>query len=139
MRKGISILFVLVMILSGTHFTLAKHFCGGKLVDTKLTLSGKLATCGMKSDNESIPSTGSEIRNHCCDNSVSTIGIINNYIPSVSLLDNIPDSQSISFHLPVILLIGSPFISNNISANISPPGKIHLTSVSLDDICVFRI
>jgi len=139
MRKGISILFALVMILSGTHFTVAKHFCGGELVDTKLSLSGKLATCGMASDNERSPASGIEIKNHCCDNKVSTIGIINNYIPSITLVNENIDVQFFSFHLPVNLFLSSQVNFNSISANISPPGKIPLTTVSLDDICVFRI
>ena len=139
MRKGISILFAFVVILSGTHLTLAKHFCGGELVDTRLSLSGKLATCGMASDNERSQSSGIEIKNHCCDNKVSTIGILNNYIPSISFINDNIDIKSISFHLPVNILLCSQTLSYNISSNIRPPGKIPLSSVSLDDICVFRI
>jgi hypothetical protein len=139
MRKGISILCALVMILSGTHLTLAKHFCGGELVDTKLSLSGKVATCGMESDNERNLPSGNEIKHHCCDNNVATFGIINNYIPSVTLIKENVDNQSFSFLLTLNLLLSPQTTYKNISANISPPGKIPLTSVSLDDICVFRI
>jgi hypothetical protein len=139
MRKGISILFALVMILSGTHLTLAKHYCGGELVDTKLSMTGKLATCGMENDNETDLSSGIEIKTHCCDNNITTIGIINNYIPSVTLKSKNVEVQTFSFHLPVNLLFSSPVALNNISANVSPPGIFPLTSVSLDDICVFRI
>ena len=139
MRKGISIFFALVMILSGTHFTIAKHFCGGELVDTKLSISGKLATCGMASDDDRSLSPGIEIKNHCCDNKISTIGIINNYIPSICLMKENVNVQPSPFHLPVNLLLCSQNFHNNISPIIRPPGKISSASVSLDDICVFRI
>jgi hypothetical protein len=93
----------------------------------------------MESDNDWSISTGSKIKNHCCENFVTTIGIINNYIPSVTFIQEKVNIQHFSFHLPINLLLRSQTTINSNSSNISPPGKLPLSSVGLDDICVFRI
>ena len=139
MKKGASILFALVILLSGTHLTIATHFCGGNVAASKVSLSGKLASCGMEGTEGSCPLPGNHLATHCCNDQVTTIGIINNFTSPVSFLEensenilqvyNVPESQS--FH--------SITVSSNIYTSISPPGRFSTNSVSLDDICVFRI
>jgi len=139
MKKGASILFALVILLSGTHLTIATHFCGGNVAASKVSLSGKLASCGMEGTEGSCPLPGNHLATHCCNDQVTTIGIINNFTSPVSFLEensenilqvyNVSESQS--FH--------SITVSSNIYTSISPPGRFSTNSVSLDDICVFRI
>jgi len=139
MKKGASILFALVILLSGTHITIATHYCGGKVAASKVSLSGILASCGMEGTEESCPIPGNYLATHCCDDQMNTIGIVNNFTSPISLLlENarnilqvyyVPDSQS--FH--------SITVSNNFYTSISPPGRFSPNAVSLNDICVFRI
>jgi hypothetical protein len=139
MRKGVAILFVLVMMLSGVHVTIATHFCDGKVADTKVSLFGKLASCGMENTTEKFPFQRDFLASHCCDNQVTIIGIVNNFTPPVSIFtENTQNFQNI-YYLPVSQLFDSNTISKYFYTSISPPGRFAFSSVSLDDICVFRI
>jgi hypothetical protein len=139
MRKGLSILFAFILLLSGAQFCIAIHFCGDKIAATKISLSGKLASCGMESNKEISPSPGMHLTSHCCDNKVATIGIINNFTPPVSInTENTQNFQNI-YYLPVSQLFYSNTASNVFYTSISPPGRFAVTSVDLDDICLSRI
>jgi hypothetical protein len=97
-RKGISILFALVMILSGAHYIIATHYCGGEVADTKVSLSGKLASCGMEGAEKSCPISGNNLKTHCCSNKTTTIGIINNFTaPVVSPEEIVQNLQKILY------------------------------------------
>jgi hypothetical protein len=139
MRKGISIVLSLVILFSVAHITVATHFCGGKVADTKVSLSGKLASCGMETAETKLPVAGTNLANHCCDNQVMTIGICNIFTtPLTFISDNIQNLQHVSY-LPVNQLFGSVVANNIFFTSISPPGRLTTTSVDLNGICVFRI
>jgi hypothetical protein len=139
MRKGVSILFALVMMISSAHLTIATHYCGGEVAARKISLSGKLATCGMEDSKESCPSSGILLKKHCCENNVVTIGIANNFTAPVSIQK--ADNQNIqdlsSFPLNHFYHFISGF--NQSFTNIHPPGGFSATSVDLNNICAFRI
>jgi hypothetical protein len=139
MRKGITILFVVIILLSGAQFTIATHFCGDKVAATKVSLSGKLASCGMESSDKIFPSSGSYLKSHCCDNKIATIGILNNFTAPVSICtENTQNFLSI-YYLPVSQRAHSNSVTNVFYTSISPPGKFTAPSVNLEGICVFRI
>ncbi|MFZ0283138.1 MAG: hypothetical protein WAL29_15920, partial [Bacteroidales bacterium] len=48
MKRILSIPLVLLIAFSGISLKLATHYCGGNVVDTKVSLSGRHATCGME-------------------------------------------------------------------------------------------
>jgi hypothetical protein len=139
MRKGFSILFALILLLSGAQFNIAIHYCGGIIAATKVSLSGKLASCGMENSKEVSYSNGSHLTSHCCDNIVITVGIINNFAPPVSINpENTQNFQNI-YYLPVSQLFYSDTASHDFYTSISPPGRFAVSFVDLDDICVSRI
>jgi hypothetical protein len=139
MRKGISILFALIMILSVARITIATHYCGGKVADTKVSLSGKLASCGMESTEKSIPLSGNNLTKHCCEDQVIRIGTCNIFTSPVSFItENIQNLQHFIFPT-VFQSFHSIITTNSFYTSISPPGHFIATAVSLDDICVFRI
>lgn len=139
MRKGISTLFALIMVFSVAHITIATHFCGGKVADTRVSLSGKLASCGMESTEKNLPLTGNNLYSHCCDDQIIAIGTCNIFNSPVSYItENIQNLQQFLF-LPVSQSFHSFITNNSFYTSISPPGSFITTSVSLDDICVFRI
>jgi hypothetical protein len=139
MRKGFSILIASIILLSGAQFSIAIHFCGDKIAATKVSLSGKLASCGMENGKEISYSPGSRLTSHCCDNKVTTVGIINNYTPPVTIFQENHQNLHTIFYSPVSHIFYSNTTCSVFYTSISPPGRFTVTSVNLDDICVSRI
>lgn len=78
MRKIISILLILTLILSETGVSFAMHFCGDKLVFAQLNMGQDNGGCDM--DNSDCESTNSTIiKSNCCVNSVVSIEQTNSY------------------------------------------------------------
>jgi hypothetical protein len=139
MKKGISIVFALAMLLSVAQVTIATHYCGGSVADTRVSLSGKLASCGMESNEKNRPQPGNNLTKHCCEDQLTTIGICNIFTSVVSdFTDNIQNLQHISVSAPCQSSHSNLAIIT-FYTSISPPGGLAATSVKLDDICVFRI
>jgi hypothetical protein len=139
MKKVFSIFLSLIMIIAMLHISVAMHYCGGKEVATTVSLSGKLASCGMKCSEEETPLQGTYFSTHCCDDIVTFCGISNNYSPSYSF---IPESFQYNFQIlaiPVELSAKSQTDFNPVYSNVSPPGALMSTNVDLSGICVFRI
>jgi hypothetical protein len=139
MKRLLSIPLILLLTFSGISVTLAKHYCGGYLASTRLSLTGELATCGMEGEGLIHHSSGINLKTHCCDDVVTSIGIFNNYVPSYSFVPELfqhkiqgfstPDSQTF---FPFEILLST-------YTNVIPPGALKSTKVDLSDICVFRI
>jgi hypothetical protein len=127
------------MIASMFHFSVATHYCGGQLADSKVSVTGKLASCGMEGCEMTIPLQGTNFTNHCCDDFVTFCKIDCNYTPSSTV---VPDSYQFNFQI-FFIPAESPVYSSEIlkspNANESPPGVLLSTQVDLTDICVFRI
>jgi hypothetical protein len=138
MRKGITILFILVMMLSGAHLTVAKHFCGGKVAATKISLSGKLATCGMEGTGGTCPSSGSNLNTHCCNNQVATFGMINIFTAPVSVQSEKSEIIPHIFYLPVARSFYHNQVNNRSFTDAGPPGEFTASAVNLINICISR-
>ena len=139
MKKGVSISFALLMLLAMLHLTVATHYCGGKVAASTVSLSGKLATCGMECSEKGLPLPGTNFTKHCCDNIVTFCGIDSNYTPSFSF---VPESYQYNFQvfaIPVGLSVNSHTDLITLDTNTSPPGVLLSTNVDLSDICIFRI
>ena len=66
------------------HFSVARHYCHGEMVASKVSLSGALATCGME-DNEGDCRHGHNedlFDSHCCDDVVTSYFLDNTYTPA---------------------------------------------------------
>ena len=139
MKKVFSISLVLLMIAAMLHFSVAIHYCGGKDVASKVSLTGELANCGMEDSENELPLPGTNFANHCCDDVVTFCGIDSNYTPSFSV---VPDSYQYNFQvfsIPTGSSVYSIAVLKSLYTNVSPPGALMSTSVDLSDICVFRI
>jgi hypothetical protein len=138
-KKVISISMVVLVLTAMLNLTVATHYCGGEVAASKISLSGKLASCGMETDGESKPSEGLQLKSHCCDDVVTTCSIDNNYAPSYSFLPDTNNSgpQVISF--PAYPACNYIAVLTFLYADVSPPGYMMSTTVDLSDICVFRI
>ena len=139
MKKLFSISLSLLMIVAMLHISVAMHYCEGKEVATKVSLSGKLASCGMKCSEEEIPLQGTNFTRHCCDNTLTFCGVSSNYSPTYSF---VPESYQCNFQvlaIPAEVSVKSQPDNNSFYSNVSPPGALMSTNVDLSDICVFRI
>ena len=65
MKKFISISLTFLLLAALFHFSIATHYCGGTIAATKISLSGKLASCGMENDVENSPQSGTYFLSHC--------------------------------------------------------------------------
>lgn len=135
MRKLLSIPLILLVILSGSTINLASHFCQGRVVATKVTFSGELASCGMEeghTDSQGINKT------HICSDQLSSFTFSNTYVPSSTLLNNV-----IGLIHSTDYLIESSFSQSRplaiIFNNKRPPGTFAPSGVDLEAICIYRI
>lgn len=139
MKKIISISLVLLVIASIMHISIAAHFCGGELASSNLSLTAKLAGCGMESQNTT-PLSGTSYNQHCCDNTLTFFGIDNNYLPSFQFFTADPQQSNFQFFSMVFgYALPSEIVFRSLNTNFSPPGVLLSTQVDLSDICVFRI
>lgn len=139
MKKVVSISLVVLILAAMLHISVATHYCYGKEISSIVSLTGKLAGCGMETSENKLPLPGTIFTKHCCDDLVTFCGIDNTYTPSFSF---IPESFQYNFQifdLRVGLSVNprSDFI--HFYTNISPPGGLMSTNVDLSNICVFRI
>lgn len=127
------------MLAAMFHFSVASHYCGGIEVATRVSVTGKLAECGMENPTYEIPVSGAILSRHCCDNNLNVYGVYSNYVPAFSsvLLTNQTNFQV--FAIPADFLSSSPTPVIPLHTDTSPPGTIRSTDVDLSGICVFRI
>ena len=139
MKKGFSIFLSLLILTAILHISVATHYCRGENTGSRVSLTGKLADCGMEVSEKELPLTGTNFTKHCCDDVVILCGIDNNYVPSFSFL---PESFQYNFQvlaIPVALSVNSYTGLIPLYTNVSPPDELLSTNVDLSDICVFRI
>lgn len=139
MKKVFSIFLSLLMIVVVLHFLLAVHYCEGQQVAATVSLTGKLASCGMTCSEEETPLQGTNFTKNCCEDFVTIIGINSTYLPSYSFVQESVQYNFQVLSLPLVLPTRSQFTLNPLYPNVSPPGALMSTNVDLTDICVFRI
>ncbi len=139
MKKVISISLTFLILAAMLHFSVATHYCGGTVAATKMSLSGKLASCGMEDNEKGLPQSVSHFASHCCDNVLIFYGINSIYFPSFSSVPESCQHQIQVFNISVGLALPSSASIKSIYTSVSPPDAFLSTSVDLSDICVFRI
>lgn len=137
MKTILSIPLIILLLFSGIIVSFATHYCDGSVVATKVSLTGELATCGMEQASSDNLLTD-KISTHCCDNIATVYSICNNYIPSAFNIED-PVLQVVSVYFIPLDNIFSPEIISNTMNPIRPPGCYTPNSVTLPDLCVFRI
>jgi len=138
MKKILSIPLIILILFSGISIKFATHYCGGYVAATKVSLTGELATCGMEntSDSHSLDVT---LTRHCCDDSIASYTIDNNYTPSFSFVTEYYQFLLQDFTVPNSISAISYEVLKSIYTNVSPPGALMSTSVDISAICVYRI
>ncbi|MCX6220088.1 MAG: hypothetical protein NTZ69_03785 [Bacteroidia bacterium] len=140
MRKILSILFASLILISGLHISIAKHYCSGESAAfEKISVTGELATCGMEDPKDEKPLQGVNFKAHCCDNEVSTFVVDNNYAPSFSIFKVFPQPVLQVCRNIEVFNLQQIVVLSLYNTNVLPPGNYLASAVSLPDICVFRI
>ena len=140
MKRVFSILFALLILISGTQLTVSEHYCGGELAAFKVSVWGGVASCGMENKTtDECTRPGNHLSKNCCNNTISVYEVDHNYSPSFFEFKTIEQSVLQVFTLPENISFYSltSLFQNN--ANTSPPESLLTTAVSLPKICVFRI
>lgn len=138
MKKLFSILFAVMILLSGMHLSLATHICSGEVAATKWSFDDEMATCGMESGNDAKPAENS-FTSECCQDQISFYSVDNNYNPSSTQI-NEPVKQLLQvFDIPKVIGILFNYTNSTSNTYVQPPGNYIASAVSLPDICVFRI
>jgi len=124
-RKIAHILFMLVLMVSTTGYTLTKHYCGNDLVDVSIT--GNVDRC-------------CDMEGGCCHDESQTFQLQVDYTSPI-VTDHVDYFSFVTFEIPV-LQIGNPEKSNTLLAGLipaaeSPPPKE--VSLFLADIQVYRL
>ena len=88
MKKILSIPLIMLILFTGVTVNFATHYCGGSVAATKVSLTGKLATCGMEGTSDNKTNEGL-YKNHCCDDVTAAYTLSSNYIPSFASLSDL--------------------------------------------------
>ncbi len=139
MKKLFSIALSLLMLTTMLHVSIATHYCNGNLAASKISLNGKLASCGMEGEENASQVAGTFLKSHCCEDEVTTIGVNTDYTPSFSFVPEFFQYNIQVFVIPKGLPVLSSLVLNSLYTNTGPPGELMSTNVDLSDICVFRI
>jgi hypothetical protein len=130
-----------MLITAMLHISVARHYCGGELAASKISLSGGLASCGMEGTEEScqLDSPGDHLKSHCCDDVVAYYRIDNIYTQSQRVISETYRFTSHVLEMPIAFVVQSNYNNSRIFSDVSPPDSLMSTAVDLTDICVFRI
>jgi hypothetical protein len=127
------------MLLSGLQLTISRHYCGGELAQSKVSLTGHVASCGMESATDDCTQPGNHVESSCCNNKVSVYAVDHNFTPSFTDFHSFAQNVLQVFIVPECTSIHSFTAINLSNTDTSPPGNLLVDAVSLPKICVFRI
>lgn len=139
MRRLFSILSALLILLSGMQLTVSMHFCGGEIAESKVSVLGDIASCGMEGVTDECTLPGDHLESHCCDNQVSVYAVDHNFNPSFSEFKALSQITLQVFDIFQSLSIDQLAALNRSRINPGPPDLVVTNAVSLPKICVFRI
>jgi hypothetical protein len=139
MKKLFSILIAFIMLLSGLQLTISQHYCGGELADSKVSVLGQIASCGMESATDECTQPGTHVKSSCCNDKVSFYSVDHNFSPSFSEFNALANTVLLVFPIPENITFHSLTPFNNLYTEVNPPGFLAANAVSLPKICVFRI
>lgn len=137
-KKVLSISTTILILTAMLHISVATHYCGGMMASSKVSLSGKLASCGMENKDIQVPVSGTMISSLCCENVVRFYGVSGNYFPSFNIAPEYFQYHLQTFEIPEFLFRNTTASLINPTSE-SPPFLANSSHVDLSDICILRI
>jgi hypothetical protein len=129
----------LLIMAAMFNITVATHFCGGEIAGKLISVTGRLATCGMEQESDNSGSGEIFFTKHCCEDDVILCQTNNNYFPVFTFF------QAANFTISIDPGTSGPFVdlsiiaSKPLSTGTGPPGKFLSANVDQSRICVYRI
>jgi len=137
MKQAFVIILVSILFASGMKVSIDRHYCGGELADIKISLTGKMASCGMERVERDITKYPI-FENRCCEDHIVFYSICSNYYPQYFSLYCPELKKDIPSHININSVFRAARSTDLISMAI-PPGNTIKPSLILYKICVFRI
>ena len=138
MKRLLYIPLVLLITFSGISLKYAAHYCKDFQVASKISLTGKLADCGM--ENQKVNNhEGYNIKSHCCDNLTISFLLNSNYLFKSVLVVEKGNTHYITINSHIISLDRTGESSLPVNVLFRPPGSVCPNSVALQSLCTFRI
>ena len=138
MKNILTILLASFILLSGMHFSVARHICDGEVADVKISFSEANASCGMEVNENPWTEQGA-ITSNCCQNDISVFTVDNYFSSSSFQVKEVSQPVLQLFFLPLIEYLYSLIPTFQAYTDVSLPDTIIASAVSLPKICVFRI
>lgn len=137
MKKVLRIMVAGIMLFSGMHISLDRHYCGGNLVNIRLSFTGKSASCGMEETGYACE-VSYGFNRKCCEDKASFLGSDSEYLPEYAQVIYQPGNKTIT---GTLFTYSSPGQADNSTQDqwVLPPGKSHRSGKSHTELCVFRI
>lgn len=139
MKKIISISLVLLLASALFRFSIATHYCGGEVVNTKISLSGRSVSCCLQAENINDPVHEALFSSICCEDIFKFIAVDSKFTVTNAIVPKFLQGSSQIFLNPYEISIDFSPLSELTGTGAGPPGHLMSTSVDLSDICVFRI
>jgi hypothetical protein len=138
MKRVFSLLFAVLILLSGMHLTVASHLCGGELAAVKWSLTGKKASCGMQESQLPVSGNGA-IESDCCKNRIASCESDGNYFsPSREIKE--PLSVKAPAYVAVLSNSNTSIVLiKTYHSMVGPPVTSLCNTVEQSVICVFII
>jgi len=124
MKKLLSISLALLMLLSGMQLTISMHYCGGEFADSKVSLNGHIASCGMEGIVGNCTDSESSLDESCCKNQISVYAIDQNFSPTFTEFHTFAPNILQVFHIPASISFHSFTAINLTSTDASPPENV---------------
>ena len=138
MKRVFSLLFAVLILLSGMHLTVASHLCGGELAAVKCSFTGEKASCGMQESQIPVSSNGA-IESDCCKNRVTACESDGNYFSPSNKIAEIPSVTAPIFVAALSNSMQSIVLLKTYQSMVGPPVTTPSNVVEQSFICVFII
>jgi hypothetical protein len=139
MKKAFSISLAFLVLLTIIHFSIAMHYCGGKLAAVKYSLTGEKATCGMEEKDEVPFPFNNSIRSHCCEDELTSYSITDYYLPASQLIHKVVQNYSSVNSGQFNKSLHSSLFNEDIKNSYNPPRNLPFADVKIDFLCTYRI
>lgn len=135
MNRILSIFFILIVITGTLHFSVAAHYCGGKLADFSIAAGLPEASCGME-EGENSCSNNQTFNKTCCSDQLFHNSAAGNFIFNPLKLVTFSPVALVNFILFQINFPGNALTSGIFQRFESPPTGLFN---SLPFLQIFRI
>lgn len=136
MKKAFTLLFILIVLISGMTLRYSEHYCQGILVASKISISGDNAGCGMNREENGC--TGAELSSLMCVNEIVLFTFSDNYVYSSGNRESCQQLRNTGF--PFIITPKENFTPVSSTELRQPPsGVLNLFRSECEVLCVFRI